>query len=946
METRTEAGTGDDHVLCRHGRPRLLNTRLWGKERGLKVPYPVVCHLVDTGAYFTELWRSVIGSRTRARIAAALGMSEDDAGRELALWAALHDLGKISPSYQHSLSSDSGVREQYPEHFARLLAGGRYQHGTGGTDNGAGPHNRITHWTLPWTLEQLGYPRIDPDKPVGASLVHAIGQLLGGHHGIFYPRMERPQLEYPATYLPQVGRGEWREQRLHHVRVLRTLITNDGPRPAEMLPAQLSVVVLGAVMTADWMASEKKSIDSVRRLEDEECCCSEALAQHWHRARKEAETRVRQRGLERCEFAAPQRDELLKAAGFLKGSVHDRIARQLLDEKGPARAGLLLVSAPPGRDRISLGLVAASCLGRAAEARGMALALPDELYMEKAAEDLGSLAEKLFMGAGTLIRLHPLHFDGDTEAASELTPELSLSSQDSALAREWLTSRRRGLLAPLGVGVIDQFLPAVLPVPDNAVRLFALSDKVLVVDDVRPQEPRSHQLLCLLVEWLAALGASVVLLTDTLSGASADLLVQAYRRGARAARGSRNREEGTPPSAELPQPGWLHVDGSDGTVTPSPTDVPKDPVREISWREVRTRSGDADAYVDAVLNSAGDSGSTLVCCDSVEQAQRTFHALQRRRRLSPELGEIRLLHPRFPWERVQELVTECGAAHASPAWDGSVLVATPSFAEHLPWAFERVITSWVPLPSLSARISRGRNAVLLDAVERPGSPMEQALRERTAQVLRSHGPRLRLPWETAGLVRQVYDDVSALRQSLQAASADGYEARLRYDARHTGIPSPVNVHGDLYELTRAERGFTDRYLAATMGFERAYVLCVHLRGTTAFLDPEGTKEVPFVVSKKRSKRSPAAASEERCRPPVAELARHVIPIPAEWAPTGGISAQIGRGRFKNIKFRNWEERAWLNHVYPVVLSGANDSTTGLLGDMRLDLTDAGLVRLD
>ncbi|MFI6585527.1 CRISPR-associated endonuclease Cas3'' [Embleya sp. NPDC050493] len=937
METSTESGRGAGNNRCHHGHPPLLDARLWGKEQGLGHPYPVVCHLVDTGAYFEALWKSAVGPRMHARVALALGLSELDAMRELAFWAALHDVGKISPSYQHS------VRKRYPGCFAETFPGSLYRHGTGGIDNGAGHHSKITHWTLPGVLEQLGYPPGDPEGPVGDLVGHAIGQLLGGHHGVFHPRMERRQLKHSATFLPQVGRCEWPEQRHHHVRVLRRLITNDGPVPTGILPAELAVVVLGAVMVADWMASDTQSIKKVRRLVDEECCCHEALARHWERARKEARAGVRQRALGRCGFAAPAGEELLSAAGFPDGSVHGRLAQQLLTTTAPAGPGMLLVSAPAGPARRRLGLVAASRLGRACGARGIALALAEEHHLDEASDELASLAGMLLEGSGMLTRLHPMFFDGDAESASEEIPELSLGTPgDREVAQQWLTQRRRGLLAPLGVGVHEQFLSAVQLVPDNAVRLFALSEKVLVVDDVRPQEPRPHYLLCLLVEWLGALGASVVLLTDTLAGASADRLVQGYQRGARAARGLRSLQEGAPSSAELPQPGWLHIDGLDGAVTESAVDPAEDSAPRFPRSEVRLRVGGADSYVEAVTREVADSGSTLVCCSSVEEAQRTFRALEHLRRPGAAAGQVRLLHPRFRRYRVRELVAECTAAHQDPAENDSVLVTTASFAEHLPFRFDRVVTPLVPLPSLLARAARGRNLILLEGGEQAGSPTDQALRQRTLQALRSHGPRLELPADTEQLIRQVYDsdnylaaldDVSAQRQRRLDAAADGHEAKLLHDAGLAGIPSPMDVHDDLYQLTRIEPGLTEERLSAMVGFEQAYVLFVHLRVKTAFLDPEGKEKVPFVELKGRS-------------PAVAALARHTISVPPEWAPEGGISTQIGRGRFDNIKYTNWKKRTWLNRVYPVVLSGTGDSHTGFLGNMRLGLTRTGLVTLD
>lgn len=65
---------------------------------------------------------------------------------------------------------------------------------------------------------------------------------------------------------------------------------------------------------------------------------------------------------------------------------------------------------------------------------------------------------------------------GPLPAAGEVSADPSTATE----AGRWLRGHRRGLLAPLGAGTIDQALSAVLPVTHNALRLFGLSDKVFV----------------------------------------------------------------------------------------------------------------------------------------------------------------------------------------------------------------------------------------------------------------------------------------------------------------------------------------------------------------------------------------------------------------------------------------------------------------------------------
>ncbi|MEV5606420.1 CRISPR-associated endonuclease Cas3'' [Streptomyces sp. NPDC052299] len=78
----------------------LLDARMWGKEHGLTRPYPVICHLLDTGAVLRELWDVVLSQETREAVASALGLSLSEARAVVSFWAALHDIGKITPPFQ------------------------------------------------------------------------------------------------------------------------------------------------------------------------------------------------------------------------------------------------------------------------------------------------------------------------------------------------------------------------------------------------------------------------------------------------------------------------------------------------------------------------------------------------------------------------------------------------------------------------------------------------------------------------------------------------------------------------------------------------------------------------------------------------------------------------------------------------------------------------------
>ena len=117
-------------------------------------------------------------------------------------------------------------------------------------------------------------------------------------------------------------------------------------------------------------------------------------------------------------------------------------------------------------------------------------------------------------------------------------------------AAEWFTYRKRGLLAAFGVGTIDQALLAGLRTRHVFVRLFGLSGKTVIIDEVHAYDTYMTTLLERVLEWLAALGSPVVLLSATLPRDRKAELISAYRKGL----GQEAPPE--PDEAEYPRISW------------------------------------------------------------------------------------------------------------------------------------------------------------------------------------------------------------------------------------------------------------------------------------------------------------------------------------------------------------------------------------------------------
>ena len=187
-----------------------------------------------------------------------------------------------------------------------------------------------------------------------------------------------------------------------------------------------------------------------------------------------------------------------------------------------------------GSGKTEAALILAQRLIAHGKASGVYWALPTQATANALYQRLSRSYRRLFADGDTIPSLALAHASTDlqkdyqasifkeglTEAAGHT--ELDYGSDDentaSAQCAEWLaTDRRRSLLADIGVGTVDQALLAALPVKFQSLRLAALSDRVLVVDEAHSYDAYTTRLLKQLLAFHAALGGSAIVLSATLT---------------------------------------------------------------------------------------------------------------------------------------------------------------------------------------------------------------------------------------------------------------------------------------------------------------------------------------------------------------------------------------------------------------------------------------------
>lgn len=192
----------------------------------------------------------------------------------------------------------------------------------------------------------------------------------------------------------------------------------------------------------------------------------------------------------------------------------------------PAGPMLAIVEDVTGSGKTEAALLLASRLMRSGLASGVFMAMPTMATANAMYGRLEVCYLSLFTEKASLVLAHgrrDLNPDflasvSDRNAASRQTESEETGDQASAACAAWIADdRRKAFLADVGVGAVDQAFLGVLPSRHQALRLWGLADRVLVVDEAHAYDAYMGRELERLLEFHAALGGSAIVLGDSSS---------------------------------------------------------------------------------------------------------------------------------------------------------------------------------------------------------------------------------------------------------------------------------------------------------------------------------------------------------------------------------------------------------------------------------------------
>jgi CRISPR-associated endonuclease/helicase Cas3 len=647
-----------------------LELLLWAKRQaendGSSEYHPLVCHLIDVATVCRALWTDSLSVSLRAWLAGQIGLDEEAACRWIAFWAGAHDIGKACPAFQ----------QKWPAAKTRLGEAGFRFHALADAR-----HGTVGAAVLPELFRQQG-----TDRDSSGRLATAVA----GHHGVF------PTTREVLDAGTAIGGQEWGRARRAMIDHLAK-IAEIGGQSVPTLPAQeaghaVLMVLAGLTSVADWIGSQELHFPYAGG----EVNVKDYAEQSW----KQANDALRALGWSGWN-ASPQPLTFGELFPSIRDSVRplQREAVRLAAEVVPP--ALVLIESPMGEGKTEAAMYLADHFGAAYGQRGCYFALPTQATSNQMFGRVCRFLEHRYPNVPVNVQL--LHGHAALSAEFELlvrrgaVPDVRGIYDESAggtdeggvRAAEWFTHRKRGLLAPFGVGTVDQILLAVLQTRHVFVRLFGLAHKTVIIDEVHAYDAYMSTLLERLLEWLAAMGTSVVLLSATLPRAKRESLLRAYG-GANAAT---TRDETTYPRITT-------VAGGRCVQTHAPAS-PRPPIC-LSWH-----AGDGANLGEELAAALKGGGCAAVVCNTVGRAQELYTMLKRSFRPGDELD---LLHARYPFgerdSRERRVLARFGKSSEGQRPFRAVLVATQVIEQSLDLDFDLMVTELAPVDLVLQRAGR------------------------------------------------------------------------------------------------------------------------------------------------------------------------------------------------------------------------------------------------
>ncbi len=732
--------------------------KFWAKtsQTSEKSFHPLICHLIDVAVVTQKIWQDVLPNATKRRINKAFGVENPES--LVAFISGLHDLGKCSPPFTLRGKNDNN---KTLNKFLSIYDNTDFNIQGSVPKAMDAPHGYVTAVELPHILTDI--------FGLNSKISGQISLMIGGHHGVFPTSQKLNDLKLESY----TGNKHWKNARRQLAETLADLLkikpfpTNENAR----LDNGTIMILAGLVSVADWIGSDTQFFECA--IKDFTKDFELDLVEYLNHAETQASTALEQLGwLNWAEIDKPKEFKDLfpfEPRGLQTQAIE--IAKEL------DSAGIIVIESPMGEGKTEAAMFLADTFNAVLGQRGIYFALPTQATSNQMFGRVKNFLLERF--DEKLINLQLQHGHSSLSAEFDTLKDNFRNIQDvyeecsggdcvpHVVAAEWFTYRKRGLLAPFGVGTIDQALMAVLQTKHVFVRLFGLAHKTIIIDEVHAYDAYMSTLLERLLEWLAALGSPVILLSATLPIERRNKLIEAYQRGLGV--GTNVIE-----TADYPRISYA----TDSTIKIKNINV------STKTQTLHIEKIDEN-FIENLKTKLINGGCVAIICNTVGRSQEIYKRLHEddffKGNADDDLPKLDLLHSRFRFCDRDEIETRVRIRFGKTGDkikvkengkeverevkrpDFAVLIATQIIEQSLDIDFDLMISDFAPIDLLLQRAGR------LHRHDRPERKESKEFNQATLWVIQ---PEIKEDLPDFGVSKFVYDEHILLRSWLELQSIE------------------------------------------------------------------------------------------------------------------------------------------------------------------------------
>ena len=637
--------------------------QFWGKTE----PYhPLLYHMVDVGHVGQELLKAYVFTSVKKQLITYMDCTESQLEKWIGYLFSLHDIGKCHPEFQLKAPNlidglkNLGLifpKESFRPYYHSILSG-------------------------IWIKSHLKHLKW------GKFPIMTVSNSILGHHGMF---TGEKIVDHPKIF------ESWEPYR-NELRDLLFAYFQPKKWSPENFKDNSSVGLLlsGLLVLSDWIASNDKLFN---RIEGSETIVD--LQKYFSQSKKTAKNTVESLGF---NYSANLKDftsfsEIWPDFTSLT-SVQQICKNNLSDLSGNK---LIIIEAPMGEGKTEAALYLATRFLK--NWKGFYFALPTMATSNQMYGRIYSFLHKIIPTMKENLQL--VH--GMAWMIDKFSHESTSLHED---AYDWFKPKKRSLLAPFGVGTIDQCLMSVLWVKFGFLRLLGLTGKTLIIDEVHAYDAYMSSILARLLNWAYALRIPVILLSATLPLSKKKALVQAY-------------SDPNIDSINL-------TDSFEKNSNSYPLITVKDSTNFIKFYASKecyqkkiisvvleiNKLEKFNEIADLAISSALKDKCVCLMLNTVKNSQKVYKIIEEKCRNKNNGIIIKLFHARFPIKRrlkIENRVLEMFDKHTlnlkmtdpqNPRPKRTILVATQVVEQSLDIDFDEFISEVAPIDFLIQRMGR------------------------------------------------------------------------------------------------------------------------------------------------------------------------------------------------------------------------------------------------